>query len=57
MNALRARLKDSGYMRRAAYDIGGRMADEYIKSFRRTETKTTKPKEKKKDEEQFDRLE
>lgn len=35
-------------MRRAAYDIGGRMADEYIKSFRRTETKTTKPKEKKK---------
>lgn len=47
MNALRRKLKDIGYMKRAAYDIGGRMADEYIKSFRRTETKPTEPKEKK----------
>ena len=47
MNALRRKLKDIGYMKRAAYDIGGRMADEYIRNFRRTETKPTEPKEKK----------
>lgn len=34
-------------MKKAAYDIGGRMADEYIRNFNRRETESAKPKEKK----------
>lgn len=44
---MRRKLKDIGYMKRAAYDIGGRMADEYIRNFNRRETESAKPKEKK----------
>mgnify|MGYP006966746074 CR=1 FL=1 len=44
---MRRKLKDIGYMKKAAYDIGGRMADEYIRNFNRRETESAKPKEKK----------